>query len=270
MTDMTVRLHEVVVCAGERTILDNINLTIAKGERIAIVGPNGAGKSTLLKLLTGMARPSHGEVHVLGHGLHGALSAREWRQIRTEIGQVFQGLHLVQRLTALENVLLGSLARNRSWLSWARIFPRSEIKRAEAALHSVGLIGKAHVRTDRLSGGERQKTAIARMLMQSPRLILADEPTAALDPMASADIASMLATLAKKHGTTLVSVVHDPSLLPLLADRVLGLHLGHLMFDLPVTEVNDSCLNKLYRGDGGSQNWVARLSKSPIPVGENS
>jgi phosphonate transport system ATP-binding protein len=267
MNDAAIILKQVVVCAGERTILDDINLTVGYGERIAVVGHNGAGKSTLLKVMTGIAHPAHGEVHVLGHALRQAPSARHLRRIRSEVGQVFQGLHLVQRLTTLENVLLGGLAHNRSWLSWARLFPRSEVARAQAALQAVGLIGKAHLRADRLSGGERQKTAIARMLMQSPRLILADEPTAALDPLASADIANMLSTLAQQHHMTLVTVVHDPGLLPVLAERVIGLRHGRIVFDLPVASVDDNCLNQLYRDKCDTQNWIARLQRPPFPIG---
>jgi phosphonate transport system ATP-binding protein len=131
------------------------------------------------------------------------LFKRERRDFQSKVGQVLQGLHLVQRLTVIENVLLRSLVRNRSWLTWARIFPSREIMRAEAALQAVGLIGKAGMRVDRLSGGERQKTGIARMLMQAPQLILADEPTAALDPLASSDIAAMLVTVARQQGMTL-------------------------------------------------------------------
>ena len=267
MNQLAISIKEAVVRAGERTILDTINLSVGYGERVAIVGHNGAGKSTLLKLMTGITHPSHGEVNVLGHDLHSTVLAKDLRRIRTEVGQVFQGLHLVQRLTVLENVLLGGLAQNRSWLSWARLFPQKEILRAEAALLAVGLIGKAHLRADRLSGGERQKTAIARLLMQSPRLILADEPTAALDPLASADIAKMLADLAQEHGMTLVSVIHDPGLLPILAERVIGLRHGRIVFDLPVDKVDDHCLTQLYRDNDETQNWIARFKRSPIPVG---
>lgn len=268
MTAPAIRLTQAVVAAGERTIIDAVTFAAQGGERIALVGPNGAGKSTLLRLIAGMVSPCHGEIEVLGRTLHRRLSGRARRQLHAETGQIFQGLHLVQRLTVLENVLLGSLARNRSWLTWARIFPDGEVRRAEAALQTVGLIGKAGMRADRLSGGERQKAAIARLLMQSPRLVLADEPTAALDPVAAADVATMLSTLARSRDMMLLTVVHDPGLLPLLADRVLGLQHGRLVFDLPLARVDDALLNRLYRDDAPA-GWLSRFSRPSLPIGEN-
>lgn len=268
MSGVAVSLKGVVARAGDRTLLDDINLTILPGERVALVGPNGAGKSTLLKLLTGIVHPSHGEVQVLGRALHRHVSNRLLRGMRAEVGQVFQGLHLVHRLSALENVLLGSLARNRSLLTWARLFPKAEVARAEAALQAVGMLGKAPMRADRLSGGERQKTAIARVLMQAPRLILADEPTAALDPLASTDIASMLSSLVRQHAMTLITVVHDPGLLSLLAERVIGMQQGKVVFDLPVGDVGDNCLAQLYRNQGNNGDWLARFNRPSDLMGE--
>ncbi|WP_334191032.1 phosphonate ABC transporter ATP-binding protein [Noviherbaspirillum sp.] len=268
MTACAIRMQGVVAQAGGRVLLDGIDLSVAHGERVAIVGHNGAGKSSLLKLMTGIMHPSHGEVDVLGFPMQRPLPSRELRRLRADVGQVFQGLHLVQRLTVLENVLLGSLARNRSPLTWARLFPRDEIRRAEAALQQVGLIGKADARADSLSGGERQKTAIARMLLQAPRLILADEPTAALDPLAAADIASMLSGLAQRQHMTLVTVVHDPGLLAVLADRVIGMRQGKIAFDLPVAQVGDERLNRLYSDKPDARNWITRLERAAHPIGE--
>jgi phosphonate transport system ATP-binding protein len=264
MTAVTVEMENVVVMAHGRAIVDNVTLKIHAGERIAIIGPNGAGKSTLIKLLSGMVQPRHGKVRVLDWNLFRPLRPRELRRLRAKVGQVFQGLHLVQRLTVLENVLLGSLARNRSWLTWLRLFSVSQMEQAESALQKMGLIGKADVRADRLSGGERQKTAIARMMMQQASLILADEPTAALDPVASADIAHILSSLSRKTQATLITVVHDPSLLPLLADRVIGLRHGHIVFDLPTEEVGDQALNGLYR-ETASTGWIARFNQTSEP-----
>lgn len=266
MNAPAILLQDVVVTAGGRTVLDNISLQIAAGERVAVIGHNGAGKSTLLKLITGAVQPQVGSVTVLGHDLSARLPKRKMRHLRARIAQVFQGLHLVQRLSVMENVLLGSLARNDSWLTWARIFPSADIRQAETALRQVGLIGKAHLRTDRLSGGERQKTAIARMLMQQAQLVLADEPTAALDPVSSLDIARMLARLSNEQAATLVSVVHDPGLLPVLAERVIGMRAGRIVFDLPSVEVNDDVLSALYRE--AASGWVARLEQPSASMKE--
>lgn len=247
--DGIIRVSGLGVQVKGRDILRDIDLAVGAGERVAIAGANGAGKSTLFKALSGMIEPTQGTVEVLGRPLHRRLSAAELRELRSRIGQIFQGLHLVQRLTVLENVLIGSLARHRSWLSWARLFPRREVERARAALATVGLLELADTRVDRLSGGERQKTAIARVLTQAPALILADEPTASLDPQAALEIAGLLTTLARERRLTLLTVVHNPTLLPVLSERVIGIRQGRILFDLPTPEVSADILADLYRKD---------------------
>lgn len=242
-----VRIERLVCMAGGRETLDLARLDIAHGERIAIVGHNGAGKSTLLRMLSGFAAPARGHAWVLGYRLESKLRHRDLRALRCAVAQVMQGVHLVQRLSALENVLIGGLGRLRGWRSWTRLHRGEDIAAAEAALAAVGLSAKADVRADRLSGGERQKVAVARMLMQQPRLILADEPTASLDPQAAAEVCRLLAQAAA--GATLITVVHNPSLLPLLADRVIGLKHGRLAFDAPLSEVDDRLMGRLYRPD---------------------
>ena len=239
-----IALHEVRCAAEGRVLLEIDQLTINHGERIAIVGHNGAGKSTLLRLLSGFLPPSHGQIEVLGHNLSQPLPGADLRALRVELGQVMQGLHLVARLSARENVLIGSLGRITGWRSWARCFPADEICRAEAALSAVGLLSHAATRADRLSGGERQKVAMARLLMQNPKLILADEPTAALDPSAAAEVCRLLCEAAAT--ATLITVVHTPSLLPLLAERVIGLKQGQIVFDLPIAAVDAEKLTNLY------------------------
>ena len=252
MTIPSIVLDGVVCMAGGRAVLEIPQLHVAQGERVAVVGHNGAGKSTLLRLLTGFMAPAHGQVQVLGRQLAHPVPARALRALRRDVGQVLQGLHLVGRLSVLENALIGALGRVPGWRGWTRCFPAGEIARAEAALQSVGLLALAGTRADRLSGGERQKTAIARLLVQAPSLILADEPTAALDPSAAAEVCRLLVLAAA--GKTLITVVHNPSLLPLLAERVIGLKQGRIAFDLPVSEVDDATLMRLYRpGDSPQQ-----------------
>lgn len=240
-----IELRGVRCTVGARTLLEVGRLSIGAGERVAIVGHNGAGKSTLLRMLSGFIRPSAGKLSVLGHRLDAPLNAQALRSLRRETGQVLQGLHLVPRLTVLENVLIGSLGRVSGWRGWVRHYPEAERARAHVALAAVDLADKAAMRTDRLSGGERQKVAIARLLVQGPRLILADEPTAALDPSAAADVCSILNAAAA--GATMVSVVHSTALLPVLADRVIGLARGRVVFDLPCAAVDDERLASLYR-----------------------
>jgi phosphonate transport system ATP-binding protein len=252
-----IRAERLVCRVAGRVTLALPQFSVRAGERVALIGPNGAGKSTLLRCLVGLARPDEGRLQVLdtvvwrdaafpgrASSPSEPASPRELRALRAEVGHVMQGLHLVQRLSALENVLIGALARVPGWRSWLRLYPAAEVQAADAALRSVGLGHRAATRSDQLSGGERQKLAIARMLVQQPLLILADEATASLDPQAANEVCQLLARAATR--ATLVSVVHHPGLLPLLADRVVGLRQGQVVFDLPRTEVDDARLAALY------------------------
>jgi len=258
-----VDIEHLVCTAGGRALLDLQRLQIRAGERVAVVGHNGAGKSTLLRCLSGFVPPARGRATVLGRRLDALLSGRELRALRLEVGQVMQGLHLVQRLSALDNVLIGALGRVHGWRGWTRLHRATDVADAENALAAVGLLARAEQRADRLSGGERQKVAIARMLMQRPRLILADEPTASLDPLAAAEVCSLLARAAQ--GATLITVVHNPSLLPLLAERVIGLKQGRLVFDKPIADVSDAELARLYRPDDDGTLWPLSVG-SPNPM----
>ncbi len=247
MTPHVIELQDVLWSVHGRTVLEISALKVSFGERIALVGPNGAGKSTLLRLIAGSLAPSHGSLSVLGRSPSRSLSGHEHRVWRREVGQVFQGLHLVARLSALDNVCIGALGRLSGWRTWLRFYPHDITKQACDALQGVGLLGHKDTRADRLSGGERQKVAIARLLLQQPRLILADEPTAALDPAAAAEVCRLLVQAAS--GATLMTVVHNTTLLPLIADRVIGLRQGRIAFDLPIGDVDDRALLALYQTD---------------------
>ena len=243
-----IELRNIICAVNDRPILQIDDLHFLEGERVAVLGPNGAGKTTLLRLIGGLRSPQHGQVRVLNRDLDKPLAPQALRSLRRETGQIMQGLHLVPRLSAVENVLIGCLGAVTGWRSWVRCYPAEQVLNAETALKSVGMLGKSQTRADRLSGGERQKIAIARLLMQRPRLILADEPTASLDPAAAADVCRLLSKAAA--GVTLISVVHSPSLLPVLADRVIGLKQGKLVFDMPIDSLGDERLVSLYRPDG--------------------
>lgn len=225
------------VSAGAKVLLHDVGLRIAAGERVALVGHNGAGKSTLLRALTGFGAPSRvtrGSLRVLDTALDGACQGATLRLLRSRVAQVHQGLHLVGRLSALDNVLIGGAARHRSAWTWLRRWPEHERRAAQAALVRVGLGGSAHRRTDSLSGGERQKVAIARALHQGAPMMLADEPTASLDADAADEVATLLAAVAAERQATLVCVVHDLDLLPRLAKRAIALRRGVVVADVAV------------------------------------
>ncbi|HEX4918153.1 MAG TPA: ATP-binding cassette domain-containing protein [Limnobacter sp.] len=237
-------IEQLRVVAGARCILEVPKLQIAHGEKVAILGRNGAGKSTLLRCLNGFVKPVTGLITVNDHGVFPLQREKDLRAVRAQVGQVLQGLHLVGRLTALENVLVGGLARMPTLRSWMRLFTQEEIEQANAALQAVGMYKLADKRADQLSGGERQKVAIARMLMQKPQLVLADEPTAALDPTAADEVCQLLVKSADR--ATLITVVHNTNLVPLLSHRVLGLKAGRLVLDCPSTDLHQHHLDTLY------------------------
>ncbi len=253
MTPPVVQLSQVVVQAGSHTLLRVRELCIAPGERVAVVGPNGAGKSTLLRLLSGMVTAAQGRVSVLGRELGPdatvPLSRLQWRSLRRDVGLVMQGLHLVPRLCARDNVLIGALGHLRgadAWRSWWRLYPAQLLAEADATLVALGLAGRAHTRTDRLSGGERQKVSLARLRLQRAPLVLADEPTSALDPAATEQVCAALLAACAAPGHSLVTVLHDLALLPMLATRVLGMAQGRIQWDLPLHAVDDARLAALY------------------------
>ncbi len=228
------------VHAGENTLLRDVSLSIAPGERVAIVGHNGAGKSTLLRTISAFSRVHGGRVNVLGTDVtllgepRNSQKTRDLRQLRSRVAQVLQGLHLVGRLSALDNVLIGGAARTPSWLTWFRRWPAREREQARAALMRVGMAWAAQRRTDSLSGGERQKVAIARALHQNAPVLLADEPTASLDAEAADEVIALLRELVAERKATLICVVHDLDLVPRLAERVIVLRRGHLVADVKV------------------------------------
>lgn len=269
MPDPVIDINHLQIEAAGRLLLNVPALTVQAGERVALVGPNGAGKSTLLNVLSGFRPPTRGDVCVLGRRFGGTdappLSPRDWRELRAEVGQVMQSLHLVPRLSALDNTVLGALARPAAmplWRSWLRWYPAALRQEATDALADLGLAHRLHARADQLSGGERQKVSLARLRLQRPRLVLADEPTSALDPSATQQACQALLTTARQ--ATLLSVVHDPALLPLLADRVIGLRGGSLVFDVPVDELGPHLLEPLY-GDAPPQPLPDATPHQPTP-----
>ncbi|MBX2864125.1 MAG: ATP-binding cassette domain-containing protein, partial [Leptolyngbyaceae cyanobacterium MAG.088] len=163
--------------------LQAVSMTVAMGEMVALVGASGSGKSTLLRNLNGLQQADQGQVEIFGNVLQieGELHSKA-RKIRSQIGFIFQQFNLVNRLTALENVLVGNLSQLSLWRSLVRNFTKAEKIQALAALERVGILEQAHKRASTLSGGQQQRVAIARCLMQGAKIILADEPIASLDP----------------------------------------------------------------------------------------
>jgi phosphonate transport system ATP-binding protein len=216
---------------GARSIISGLDLTIPAGQSLALIGANGTGKSTLLRMVVRLADADSGRISVLGEEV-GALRGARLKRFRSRVGVVFQKHNLVARLSALSNVVHGVQSRRAGPRSWSQaLAPAAVREEAMACLDAVGLTEKAMQRADSLSGGQSQRVAIARMLMQRPELVLADEPDASLDPRAGREIMELLFRLTRDKGLTLVFVSHHMAHARRFADRVVGLADGGVALD---------------------------------------
>jgi len=231
---------------GARTVLDGVDLDVARGELVAVLGANGSGKSTALRCVVGLAEPNAGSIHLGEQELVG-LRGGALVAARREAAMIFQQIHLVRRRTALDNVCCGALGRlplSRSLTP--ALFPRALREEAMACLHRVGLADRAGDRASRLSGGQQQRVAIARALCQGASVILADEPVAALDPAAAEQVMALLAELAHEEGLAVAAVLHQPALARRHADRLVGLLGGRVAFAGRPDEVGVDRVDALY------------------------
>jgi phosphonate transport system ATP-binding protein len=228
------------------TAVDGLDLTVAPGQRVALVGPSGAGKSTFISLANGRVLPSRGSVEVLGQDTT-ELARRRHRPTRRRIGTVYQNFALVGPLRVVHNVAAGRLGywgRARALRSLVRPVDTDAIA---DALERVGIADKLWDRADQLSGGQQQRVAVARTLFQEPDLLLADEPVSSLDPARSEAILQVLGeSCADDPGRTLVVSLHDPLLAAVHADRIIGLRGGRVEFDLAAGDVTPTVLADLY------------------------
>ena len=239
-------LKQVSQQFGQFSALTNISLQIYPGERVALVGSSGAGKSTLLRLLNGSVRSTRGEVWAMGRNLS-QLNSKRLRQIQQQIGTIYQQLHLVDNLRVIHNVNAGHLGRWSFLKALASLIVPLEVETAVKALSQVGITEKLYERTDRLSGGQQQRVAIARVLVQNPLVILADEPIASLDPELSREIMDLLQDLAQQADRTLVISLHDVDFARSHCDRMIGLRQGQVLFDAAPHQVSPDLIANLYR-----------------------
>ncbi len=232
---------------GGTRALDDVSVDIAAGEFVALIGPSGAGKSSLLRCVNGLIAPTSGEVEVDGLAVTGAPDDR-LRRIRARIGFVFQQFNLLRRLTVLENVLVGRLAHTREWRSFLGWFPAVDVARARGVMGRVGLEGQADRRADTLSGGQQQRVAIARALVQEPRIILADEPMASLDPALSHTVMELLRRINQEDGITVVTSLHVLELAQGYGRRIIALRDGRVVHDGPPESLTGSAASLIFGG----------------------
>lgn len=232
-----------------KPVLKDISFEVPDRAMVAIIGPSGTGKSTLLRCINRLINPTSGVIRVAGHEIT-SLSGSELRAARQRVGMVFQEFNLVERLTVIENVLCGRLGSVPVWRAWLRKYPQQDIDRAFELIDQVGLSEFATERADALSGGQRQRVGIARAVMQSPDIIMADEPTSSLDPKTSVEIMELLGDFSRERDIPVLINIHDVNLARRFADRVLGMSDGHIVFDGPPDELTDEHLKSIYGGEG--------------------
>ena len=225
--------------------LQDVSIVIDPGEFVVVLGKSGSGKSTLLRCINRLVEPTSGKIFIDDKEITGA-SQSHLRQLRKKIGMVFQQYNLVERFSVQTNVLAGKLASISNTASLLNLFPKADVDKSRQILNRLGLTGKELQRADKLSGGQQQRVGLARVLMQNPQLILADEPVSSLDPATSIQIMALLAEFNKKDGVAIICNLHLPSLAKEYGSRIIVLSQGRIVYDGPPTQLSESKLSSFY------------------------
>jgi phosphonate transport system ATP-binding protein len=234
-----------VVLPSGTAAVDGVDLAVRPGEFVVILGRSGAGKTTFLRALNRLVTPTAGTVRVAGRAVTGA-SGAALRDVRRQIGMIFQQFNLVRRVSVMDNVLAGRLGYVPALPSLFGRFPAADRAIARDCLARVGLAHLAGRRADTLSGGEQQRVAIARALAQAPAVILADEPTASLDPQLAGSIMDILRRINREQGITLVVSQHQLQTALDYATRLVGFRRGRVRFDGPPSAVTPAVVDAIY------------------------
>jgi phosphonate transport system ATP-binding protein len=230
--------------AGGIRALEDVSLQVRDGEFVVLIGLSGSGKSTLLRCINRLVEPTSGRILLDDLDITAA-HASDLRKVRRNIGMIFQQFNLVKRSTVLTNVLTGRLGYVSQWQGLLAHFGEDDYRRALVNLERVGLRERAHQRADRLSGGQQQRVAIARALMQEPKIMLADEPVASLDPATSHSVLKYLQQI-NREGMTVICSLHFLSLARTYGTRVIALKAGRLMFDGKPAEIDAERFRSIY------------------------
>lgn len=237
-----------VVYPNGNEALKSISLRAERGEIIAVIGRSGAGKSTLLRCINGLQSATNGEI-VLDNETITRMGQKQLRLARRHIGFIWQEYNLIERLPAITNVLTGRLGYNTGFGSLVGYFDRSHREIALNSLERVNMLHRASFRADRLSGGEKQRVSIARAIAQDPKILLADEPVASLDPELSVQVMADLARVAREVGVLTLINIHDVELAKRYADRLVGIAQGVIVYDGPPDRLDQETMNCIYRFD---------------------
>lgn len=261
--DVVLSLKGVSVRYGDSTVaLHPTSLDVKQGEFLVLLGASGAGKSTLLRSINGLVLPTKGEVSIPGLA-GGVVNAKTLREHRKRCGMVFQQHHLIGRQSVLRNVLMGKLGDRGAFAS---LWPWSKKDKLEAltVIERVGLLEKALSRADALSGGQQQRVGIARALIQKPRILLADEPVASLDPATAHSVLTLLHEICKKDHLTAIVSLHQVELARSFADRIIGLRQGAVVFEGRAEQLSPDVVRNLYAKQSNASNTSASTDSPRI------
>ncbi|MBX3039671.1 MAG: phosphonate ABC transporter ATP-binding protein [Bdellovibrionaceae bacterium] len=232
--------------------LKGVNIDVKKGEFLVVIGLSGSGKSTLLRCINRLHSPTSGEILFGGKDIAKAVGTTDIRELRREIGMIFQHFNLIPRHTVLSNVLMGRLGDTSTLKSMLGLWSPEDKAKAIEYLRLVGIAEKAKIRADQLSGGQQQRVAIARALTQDPQILLADEPVASLDPATCHTVMDYLRKVNRELGITVIANLHFLSLVREYATRVVALKAGEVVYEGSPSNINDSWFERIY-GEGAKE-----------------
>jgi len=223
--------------------LRGVDLEVKEGEFLSILGQSGSGKTTLLRSINGLESIDTGEIFFDNKKINETYLP----DVQKKTGMIFQEFNLVNNLSSINNVLTGLLNSSSKFLSMFYLFTKEQKLEALKALETVGLLNKAYSRVDELSGGQRQRVGIARAIIKKPKLLLADEPIASLDPNAADLIMSLLKKINKEFNITIICNLHQTELASQYSDRIVGLLDGKIILDKPASSINKMSINQIYK-----------------------
>ena len=244
---LTISELEKVYPNGTRA-LNKVSFNVKQGEFLVVIGLSGSGKSTLLRCINRLHNPTGGAIKFNGQDVT-RIEGHDLRSLRAQIGMIFQHFNLIPRKTVLTNVLTGTLSRTGIFKSICGVYSEKDIQKAKDLIKLVGLNGKENHRADNLSGGQQQRVSIARALMQDPKILLADEPVASLDPATSHSVMQYLKKVNEELGVTILCNLHFLSLVRQYATRVIALKGGDLIYEGQPSEINEEWFQTIYGED---------------------
>ncbi|OWO97114.1 phosphonate ABC transporter ATP-binding protein [Rhizobium esperanzae] len=258
-------LKDVTRRFGNKLAVDAVTLTIPQGQMVGIIGRSGAGKSTLLRMINRLQEPSAGSIHFAGVEVSG-LRGRALRSWQRDCAMIFQQFNLVPRLDVLTNVMLGRLNHRSTLLSLLNIFTREERVHAIAALERLGIEQTALQPAGTLSGGQQQRVAIARALMQNPKMVLADEPIASLDPLNAKIVMDALRDINEHEGITVITNLHTLDTARNYCERIVGMAGGRVVFDGKPSELTAEAVKEIYGTDKDGAGIDETMTSTSITI----